>query len=474
MSGSSEAEPTAAQVPTAAEATAGAEPQAVPKAEPQAEPTATAAMTAAAAAAAAGDSKSAATVGVLAESAPGERRVSLVPDGARRLAKSGLSVVVETGAGAQAWYPDQAYRDAGATVADRQEVLERAGLLLTVSRPPDEDLRRLRAGQVVIGLLDPASDPGLFAELAGRQVSALSLERLPRTLSRAQSMDVLTSQASVAGYKAVLVAATAFARYFPLLITAAGTSRPARVLVLGAGVAGLSAIGTARRLGAVVTGYDVRPETRGEVESLGAKFLELKSVGPAGGTGGYARALTPEEQHAQQQELESLISSFDVVITTAAVPGRRPPQLVSATAVGLMRPGTVIVDMAAGPLGGNVEGSAAGSTLITGNGVTVIGASDLASSVPTAGSDAFSQNMSAVISLLVKDGRLAVDLEDEVTAAIAVTHAGRLLQPAAPPPGSGPPPPANRTGREATATPSPTGADSETETKEPNESVTAL
>ena len=425
MSGSSEADPTAIEAgPTAA---------AIP-------PTAAAVQPGVAGGEPSAADEPVATIGVLAETGPGERRVALVPDGARRLVKSGLAVIVEEGAGAGAWYPDDAYRDAGAEVAGRDEVLRRARILVAVSRPPAEDLRRLGAGQAVVGLLDPASDPDLFTDLAGRRVSALSLERLPRTLSRAQSMDVLTSQASVAGYKAVLVAAVAFGRYFPLLITAAGTSRPARVLVLGAGVAGLSAIGTARRLGAVVTGYDVRPETRGEIESLGAKFLELKSVGPAGGTGGYARALTAEEQRAQQEELESLLSSFDVVITTAAVPGRRPPQLVSTAAVARMRPGTVVVDMASGPLGGNVEGSLPGSTLVTANGVTLIGASDLPATVPTAASDAFSQNISAVIALLVKDGRLAVDLEDEVTAAVAVTHAGRLLQPGVPPPAGGPPP----------------------------------
>ncbi len=419
------------------------------------------------------------SVGVIAETGPGERRVALVPDGARRLVKAGLSVIVEAGAGTRAWHPDGSYRDAGATISTRQDVLAGADVLLAVSRPPVEDLRRLRSGTVVLGLLDPASEPELVTELAGLGLSALSLERLPRTLSRAQAMDVLTSQASVAGYKAVLVAATAFGRYFPLLITAAGTSRPARVLVLGAGVAGLSAVGTARRLGAVVTGYDVRPETRGEIESLGAKVLELKSVGPAGGTGGYARALTADEQRAQQAELESLISSFDVVITTAAVPGRRPPQLVSAGAVKAMKPGTVVVDMASGPMGGNVEGSVPGSSLVTANGVTVIGASDLAASVPTAASDAYSQNMSAILGLLVKNGQLGVDLEDEVIAALAVTHAGRVLQP--PPPPGAPPADPQRDGDTAAAAATTTNAVSDartptsgTETKEHDESVTAV
>lgn len=380
------------------------------------------------------DNRAGVSVGVVAEVQAGERRVALVPDTARRLIRDGMSVAVEAGAGERCWYPDDAYRDAGAQVVSRPEVLERSEVVLCVSRPPSGDLARLGAGQMLIGLLDPATDPDDLTAMAQRGVTAVSLERMPRTLSRAQSMDVLTSQASVAGYKAVLVAATEFGRYFPLLITAAGTSRPARVLVLGAGVAGLSAIGTARRLGAVVTGYDVRPETRGEIESLGARFLELTSVGPAGGSGGYARALTAEEQKAQQLELESLLPSFDVIITTAAVPGRRPPVLVSAAAVDRLRAGTVVVDMASGPLGGNVEGSSPGRATVTGAGATVIGAGDLASTVPTAASDAFSQNMAAVLRLLFKDGAPSVDLDDEVAAAVVVAHAGRLLRPAAPPP----------------------------------------
>jgi NAD(P) transhydrogenase subunit alpha len=361
------------------------------------------------------------TVGVLSDETEGERRVALVPDGVRRLSRSGLSALVERGAGARAWYPDEAYVDAGASVASRDEVLDKGDVLLCISRPPPETLGRLRPGQAVVGLLALNGEPELAGELARRGVVAVTLERLPRTLSRAQALDVLTSQASVAGYKAVLVAAEQFGRYFPMLITAAGTSRPARVLVLGAGVAGLSAVGTARRLGAVVTGYDVRPETRTEVESLGAKFLVLESVGSASGEGGYARALTEEEQRAQQEELQSHIAGFDVVITTAAVPGARPPLLVPASALEAMRPGSVVVDMASGPLGGNVEGSVPGRSTVTPGGVTVVGASNLAATVPTAASDAFSQNMLAVIGLLVRDGELVIDTEDEVQAAIVVS-----------------------------------------------------
>lgn len=363
------------------------------------------------------------TIGVLGDRADGETRVPLVPDSVRRLGRAGMAVMVETGAGERAWYPDAAYEEAGASVAGRPEVLAGADLLVSLSRPADAEMRGLRAGQVVLGLLAPSTAPGLFEDLAARGVVAVSMESLPRTLSRAQALDVLTSQAGVAGYRAVLEAAAAFGRYFPMLITAAGTSRPARVLVLGAGVAGLSAIGTARRLGAIVTGYDVRPETRGEIESLGARFLELSSVGPAGGSGGYARALTAEEQAAQQAELEAALPGFEVVITTAAVPGRRPPLLVSAAALAAMRPGTVVVDMASSELGGNVDGSVPGRTAVSPGGVTVIGAANLAAGVPTAASDAFSQNMTAVIGLLVKDGRFVYDPDDDVQAAIVVTGA---------------------------------------------------
>lgn len=370
-----------------------------------------------------------ATIGVLAEGAGGDRRVAIIPEGVRRLSRTGLAVMVEKGAGEGAHHPDAAYADAGATLTARSEVLEKADVLLCISRPPEDELRRLRAGQAIIGMLAPQTDEALFDELSGNGVVAVSMERLPRTVSRAQAMDVLTSQAGVAGYRAVLVAANAYDRYFPMLITAAGTSRPARVLVLGAGVAGLSAIGTARRLGAVVTAYDVRPEAKGEVESLGAKFLVLSSVGPAGGTGGYARALTPEEQKAQQEELESHLGSFDIVITTAAVPGRRPPLLVSSAGLARMNAGSVVVDAGCGPLGGNVEGTVAGGTVELANGVTLIGVANGAADVPGAASAALSSNYSSVLATLVRDGELTIDPDDEVHAAIVVTHPQKTGEP---------------------------------------------
>jgi NAD(P) transhydrogenase subunit alpha len=243
-------------------------------------------------------------------------------------------------------------------------------------------------------------------------------------------MDALTSQANGAGYKAALVAAAAFGRFFPMLITAAGTARPAKVLVLGTGVAGLQAIGTARRLGAVVSAYDVRPETKTEAESLGATFIELASVGPAGGKGGYARALTADERQAQQAELAGHIGRHDVVITTAQVPGRRPPELVTGEAIKAMAAGSVIVDMGAGPLGGNVAGSVPDQTIVTENGVMVIGAGGLAATVPAAASAAFARNVTALLLHMVADGELAFDLSDEIQAGVVITHDGAVVQPA--------------------------------------------
>jgi len=280
----------------------------------------------------------------------------------------------------------------------------------------------------VFGLLAPLVHPELAQALADQGVTAVSLDGLPRTLSRAQPMDALSSQANVAGYKAVLVAAETYGRFFPLLITAAGTARPARLLVLGAGVAGLQAIGTARRLGAVVSGYDVRPATKTEVQSVGATFIELTSVGPAAGEGGYARQLTDEERRAQQDELTGHIARHDIVITTAQVPGRRPPLLVTEDALKAMGPGSVLVDMGASALGGNVAGSEPGQTIVTDQGVTIVGAGNLPASVPTAASNAYSRNVSAVLLHMVRDGTLAVDLDDEIQAGVVITHGGKVVQ----------------------------------------------
>jgi NAD(P) transhydrogenase subunit alpha len=369
-------------------------------------------------------------VAVVKEDAPGERRVALVPETVPKLTAAGLEVLVEAGAGDAAWFPDSAYEAAGAAIAKTADLYATADVILTVTRPDDASMARLRAGQAVFGMLSPLVTPELARQLADRGVTAVSLDGLPRTLSRAQGMDALSSQANVAGYKAALVAAEAYGRFFPLLITAAGTARPAKLLVLGTGVAGLQAIGTARRLGALVTGYDVRPASKGEVESLGATFLELKSVVNAAGDGGYARELTADERAAQQAELAAHIGRQDVVITTAQVPGRRPPLLVTEDAIAAMAAGSVIVDMGASVLGGNVAGSEPGQIVVTPNGVTIIGATNLPGSVPTAASNAFSRNISALLLHMTADGALQIDTTDEIQAGVVITRDGEVVHPA--------------------------------------------
>jgi len=375
-------------------------------------------------------------VSVVKETTPGERRVALVPEAVVKLRAADLDVLVESGAGEGAWLTDDAYAEAGAGIVSRTDALG-ADALLMVGRPDESTVAALRPGQVVIGLLSPLTDPDLVRSLADAGVTAVSIDMIPRTLPRAQPMDALSSQANIAGYKAALVAAAEFGRFFPLLITAAGTARPAKVLVLGVGVAGLQAIGTARRLGALVSAYDVRPETRTEAESVGATFIELSTVGPAAGEGGYARALTDEERLAQQQELAGHIARNDVIITTAQVPGRRPPLLITEDALKAMAAGSVIVDMGASALGGNVAGSVPGQTIVSEHGVTIIGASALPSSMSAAASAMYARNMSALLTYLIKDGELALDVSDELQAGVVITSGGVVVHPAlggAPPP----------------------------------------
>jgi NAD(P) transhydrogenase subunit alpha len=368
-------------------------------------------------------------VSVVKENAPGERRVALVPEVLSKLRAAGLDVDVEAGAGDRAWFTDDDYAEAGAGVVSRSEALT-ADVVLMVGKPDAAVVAALRPGQVLIGMLSPLTDPDLMQALARTGVTAISLDMLPRTLPRAQPMDVLSSQANIAGYKAALIAAAEYGRFFPMLITAAGTARPARVLVLGTGVAGLQAIGTARRLGAVVSAYDVRPETRTEAESVGATFIELSTVGPASGAGGYARELTEDERLAQQQELTAHIARHDVVITTAQVPGRRPPLLVTEDALKAMAAGSVIVDMGASSLGGNVAGSEPGRTVVTDNGVTIVGAAGLPSSMPTAASTMYARNITALLLSLISDGALALDGDDELLAGVIVTRDGATVHPA--------------------------------------------
>ncbi len=378
-------------------------------------------------------------VAVVKETRPAERRVALVPDAVAKLRSAGHEVLVETGAGDGAFFSDESYSSAGATIVTADQVATADAIVMV--GPGDAALiGRLKQGQAVFGMFAPLTDQQVAQRLASAGVTAVSLDMVPRTLSRAQPMDALSSQANISGYKAVLVAAAAFGRFFPLLITAAGTARPARVLVLGTGVAGLQAIGTARRLGAVVSAYDVRPETKDEVSSLGATFIELASVGPAAGAGGYARALTDSERAAQQAELADHVARHDVVITTAQVPGRRPPLLVTAGALKAMAAGSVLVDMGASALGGNVEGSRPGETILTENKVTIIGADNLPSTMAAAASAMYSRNLSSLLLYLSKDGTLAIDMDDELAAGAVIVRDGKVVHTALaaqPPPAPG-------------------------------------
>jgi NAD(P) transhydrogenase subunit alpha len=369
-------------------------------------------------------------IGVLAQTQSGEHRVAVVPEVVGRLRALGAEVAVEAGAGDGAFIPDADYVRAGAAIDAVAEVVDRSDMLLCVTPPDDAVVDRLHDGQVLVGLLGARQNTALMHRLADAGVTAVSLDLLPRTLSRAQAMDALSSQANLAGYKAVLVAAGAYPRFFPMLMTAAGTAKPAQLLVLGAGVAGLQAIGTARRLGALVTGYDVRPEAQADIRSLGARFLDLPDVATHRSESGYARPLSADEQHAQQQALYDRIAGFDVIIATAQVPGRRPPLLVTAEAIASMRPGSIIVDLAASTLGGNVAGSLPGQTTITTNGVTVIGASNLPATVAAAASTAYARNIAALLALFIHEGALRVDLGDEIQAAVVATHDGHVVNPA--------------------------------------------
>jgi NAD(P) transhydrogenase subunit alpha len=352
-------------------------------------------------------------LGIPRETAAGERRVALVPETAGRLG-AGIEVVVESGAGSEAGFSDDAYREAGATIGDAWS----ADVIAKVATPTADEAARLRSGQVLIAFLQPLTDADGIARLAAAGVDAFALESIPR-ITRAQPMDALSSQATVAGYKAALVAADRLPRFLPMLMTAAGTIPPAKVLVLGAGVAGLQAIATARRLGAVVSGFDVRPAVREQVESLGATFLDLGVQGEET-EGGYARELTPEQQAAQQAELQTRIPQFDAIITTAAVPGRPAPKLITADAVRAMRAGSVIVDLAA-ETGGNCELTQPGEEVVAG-GVTIVGTTNVPSTMPTHASQLLSRNVASLLGLIVRDGAVALDWEDEIVSGACVTR----------------------------------------------------
>jgi NAD(P) transhydrogenase subunit alpha len=360
------------------------------------------------------------TVSALRESAAGERRVAITPEVAKKLRGKGLRVLLEHAAGAAAGFPDASYADV--EFGSAEQVLAQAELLACVLPPPDETLAGLREGTIVVGQLRPHGAATRMATLSQRKLTAFALELLPRT-TRAQAMDVLSSQAAVAGYRAMLIAAESAPKFFPMLTTAAGTIRPSRVLVIGAGVAGLQAIATARRLGAQIEGYDVRPETREQVESLGAKFLELGVS--AAGSGGYARELTTQERAAQQQALAEHLKAFDVVVSTAAVPGRAAPKILSTAMVEGMKPGALIVDLAA-ESGGNCELTRAGER-VEHAGVTILGPLNLAAGAPLHASEMYARNIFNFAELLVREGALQPDFEDELVAKSCLTRHGEIL-----------------------------------------------
>ena len=351
-------------------------------------------------------------IAVARETAPGERRVALTPETCRKFVALGAQVRVESGAGSGAGFEDAAYADAGGQLlADPGAVLAGADLVLCVQPPPPARIAGMQRGAALVGILQPQADPARADALAARGILAFPLERLPRT-TRAQAMDVLSSQAGMAGYKAVLLAAWLAPRFFPMLTTAAGTIRPSKVLVVGAGVAGLQAIATARRLGAQVEGFDVRPETREQIASLGARFLDLGVS--AAGEGGYARQLTEAERAEQQRRLGEHLRNVDVVVCTAAVPGRPAPKILSAAMVAGMRPGSVIVDLAA-ETGGNCEPTRPGETIVQ-DGVTVAGPLDLASEGALHASEMYARNLYNFASLMLREGALAFDWNDELLA----------------------------------------------------------
>jgi H+-translocating NAD(P) transhydrogenase subunit alpha len=364
-------------------------------------------------------------VGVSKETAAGERRVALVPEAVKKLVAKGHAVVVEPGAGEGARLPDELFADAGAELGDPWS----ADVLVKVAAPTAEEVGKLGSGTVLVGFLAPLTNPAGIQALSRAGVTAFAMEAIPR-ISRAQSMDALSSQSNVAGYKAVLLAATHIGRFYPMLMTAAGTIPPAKVLVLGAGVAGLQAIATARRLGAVVTGYDVRSAVAEQVESLGATFLELEAGKGAEGEGGYARELTDEEKAAQQQELTDAIAGFDVVVTTALVPGRPAPRLITAEAVTRMRPGSVIVDLA-GEAGGNCELTEPGETVVRED-VTILSPLNLPSTMAEHASSLYARNVQSLLELFLdEEGDVALDFDDEVVAGACVVREGEIVHPGA-------------------------------------------
>ncbi len=352
--------------------------------------------------------------------------MALVPETVARIVKAGVEVSVERGAGTAAAFPDALYERAGAKLAaDARSLAAAADVFVTVGRPSDEALAALRPDSVVVGFFNPLGDPAFTKRLADAKLTAIAMEMIPR-ITRAQSMDALSSQSNIAGYKAVLLGAAALPKFFPMLTTAAGTIPPAKVLVLGAGVAGLQAIATARRLGAVVSGYDVRAVVKEQVQSLGAHFLEFDLGADAEGSGGYAKELTPEQQERQRAWMVEQIGANDVVITTALVPGRKAPVLITEAAVAAMKPGSVIVDLAA-EAGGNCALTVPDEVTTTPNGVTIVGTTNLPSTMPADASRLYSRNVHALLSPWLKEGVLTIDMDDDVAKGAVVARGGSVL-----------------------------------------------
>jgi len=363
-------------------------------------------------------------IGVPKETVEGERRVALVPEVVRKLTGAGHAVLVERGAGAEAMIPDAQFEEAGATLTDDAAALWQSDVVAKVAPPSAEEVVRLGRESVLIGFLAPLTNADGVRALAASGATAFALEAVPR-ISRAQSMDALSSQSNIAGYRAALIGAQEMGRFYPMLMTAAGTIRPATVLVLGAGVAGLQAIATARRLGAVVQGFDVRAAVKEQVESLGATFLEFDLGGDLEGEGGYAKELTPEQQARQQELMAEAIGKCDVVITTALVPGRRAPILVTEEAVKQMKPGSVVVDLA-GEAGGNCELTEPGQTVIR-HDVKIVAPLNVPSTMAEHASQLYARNIAALLDLMVRDGQLALDFDDEVIAGACVTRGGEIV-----------------------------------------------
>ncbi|MBW4682243.1 MAG: Re/Si-specific NAD(P)(+) transhydrogenase subunit alpha [Microcoleus vaginatus WJT46-NPBG5] len=354
----------------------------------------------------------------------GENRVALIPDAVARLVKQGLEVWVEAGAGEGSFFPDSAYEEAGAKIiSDTETLWSEADVLVKVGPPKEREVNSLREGAVSVGFLNPLGDPFMVQQLANRGVTAFSMEMIPRT-SRAQSMDALSSQAGVAGYKAVLLAAAASPKFFPMLTTAAGTIKPAKVFIIGAGVAGLQAIATARRLGAMVEAFDIRPAVKEEVQSLGAKFVEVQLNEETVAAGGYAKEISEASKQRTQETIGEHVRNADVVITTAQVPGRKAPRLVTEEMIDQMHPGSVIVDLAA-EQGGNCAYTEAGKD-VNHNGVTIICPINLPASMPVNASQMYSKNILTLLQYLIKDGQMQLNFEDDITGSTCVTHAGEI------------------------------------------------